>query len=159
MSLRAIDSIHVVPLLAPVSITGATNSDVVGLKAYHAVKFLVSCGTLAVDLTITVTKSPKTAAAGTAIAFKYRETAAVGTDTMGAWDDALSSGHVLTGTTDNGITTEILVDGAELTPVATVEQPYVFVTLTPASGSACLVGVVAVLEPRYAQAVPPSAVI
>jgi hypothetical protein len=156
--MKAIDSVHVVPLLAPVSITGATNSDVVGLKKYHAGKFVVACGALAVDLTITVSKSTSTTASGTAIAFKYRETSAVGTDVVGAWADALSSGHVLTGTTDNGITTEILIDGADLTPVSGTEYPYVFVTLTPASGSACVVGVCAILEPRYAQAVPPSSV-
>lgn len=152
--MRAIDSIHVVPILAPVSITAATNTDVVGLKKYHAAKFLLPFGALAVDLTITVTESASTAASGTDIAFKYRESSAVGTDVMGAWADALSTGHVMTGTTDNGIMVEVLVDGADLTD----GYPYVFLTLTPASASACLVSAVAVLEPRYAQAVPPSAV-
>jgi hypothetical protein len=157
--MRAIDSIHVVPVLAPVATTAAVQTDVVGLKEYHAVKFLVPLGALAVDLTITVEKcSNTTPSASTAIAFKYRESSAVGTDVMGAWADAESTGHVMTGTTDNGIMVEILVDGAELTPVTTTEYPYVRVVLTPASASACLVSAVAVLEPRYAQAVCPSAV-
>lgn len=156
--MRALDSVHVVPLLAPISKTSAASSDVVQLSKYHAAKFIVMAGALAVDLTITVTKSTSTAASGTDIAFKYRETSAVGTDSMGAWSDALSTGHVLTGTTDNNITTEILVDGADLVPVSGTEYPYVFVTVTPASGSACLVAILAVLEPRYAQAVPPSSV-
>lgn len=157
--MRAIDSIHVVPLLAPVSVTGATNTDVFSLKEYHAAKILVPCGALAVDLTITVLKATSTTGGtSAAIAFKYRESSAVGTDSMGDWSDATTSGMSLTGTTDNGIMVEILVDGAELTPVSGVEYPYLFATLTPASGSACLVSAVAVLEPRYAQAVPPSAV-
>ena len=156
--MRNIDGIHEVPLLAPVSITGATSSDVVGLKKYQSAKLLVMCGALAVDLTITVTKATSTTASGTDIAFKYRETSAVGTDSMGAYADALSTGHVLTGTTDNNITTEILIDGADLAPVSGTEYPYVFVTLTPASSSACLVAVMAILEPRYNQATPPSAV-
>lgn len=156
--MRNIDGIHEVPLLAPVSITSATSSDVVGLKKYQSAKLLVMCGALAVDLTITVTKATSTTASGTDIAFKYRETSAVGTDSMGAYADALSTGHVLTATTDNNITTEILIDGADLAPVSGTEYPYVFVTLTPASASACLVAVMAILEPRYNQATPPSAV-
>jgi len=157
--MKAIDSIHVVPILAPVSITGATNSDVVGLKEYHAAKFLVPVGSLAVDLTVTVLKGTTTVpAASTAIGFRYRKSSAVGTDTMGAWATAETTGVALTGTTDNGKMLEILVESSELTPVSGTEYPYVMLTLTPASGSACLVSAVAVLEPRYAQAVPPSAV-
>ena len=157
--MRSIDSVHVVPILAPVSITSATNTDVVGLKKYHAAKFLVPCGALAVNLTITVLKADDTTPSNeTAIAFRYRKSAAVGTDTMGAWATAESTGVVLTGTTDNGKMVEILVESSELTPVSGTEYPYVMLTLTPASSSACLVSAVAVLEPRYAQAVPPSAV-
>ena len=156
--MRYIDGTHEVPLLAPVSITAATSSDVFGLKEYHAAKILVMAGALAVDLTITVTKATSTTASGTDIGFKYRETSAVGTDSMGAWATAESTGHALTATTDNNITTEILIDSAELAPVSGTEYPYVFVTLTPASASACLVAVVAILEPRYNQATPPSAV-
>lgn len=157
--MKAIDSIHVVPILAPVSITGATNSDVVGLKEYHAAKFLVPVGALAVNLTVTVLKGTTTVpGASSAIAFRYRKSSAVGTDTMGAWATAETTGVALTGTTDNGKMLEILVESSELTPVSGTEYPYVMLTLTPASSSACLVSAVAVLEPRYAQAVPPSAV-
>jgi len=157
--MRAIDSIHVVPILAPVSITGATSTDVVGLKKYHAAKFLVPCGTLAVNLTVTAGKCDDTTPSNsTAIAFRYRVSSAVGTDTMGAWAAAEDTGVVLTASTDNGKMLEILVESSELTPVSTSERPYVRLTLTPASASACLVSAVAVLEPRYAQAVMPSAV-
>jgi len=151
--MKAID--HVVPLTAPVSITGANNSDVVGLKEYHAAKVLVPVGALAVDLTITVEKcSNTTPSVSSAIAFRYRKGAAVGTDLIGSWAWAASTGVVLTGTTDNGKFVEILIESSELPE----GYPYFRVVLTPASGSACLVAVVAVLEPRYAQAVPPSAV-
>ena len=157
--MRSIDSVHVVPILAPVSITSATNTDVVGLKKYHAAKFLVPCGALAVNLTITVLKADDTTPSNeTAIAFRYRKSAAVGTDTMGAWATAESTGVELTASTDNGKMVEILVESSELTPVSTSERPYVRLTLTPASASACLVAAVAVLEPRYAQAVMPSSV-
>lgn len=157
--MRAIDSVHVVPLTAPVSITAAETSDVFSLKEYHAAKILVPCGALAVDLTITVLKcTSTTGGTASAIAFRSRESSAVGTDAMGAWAWNATTGHVLTGTTDNGITVEILVESSELTPVSGVEYPYLKVTMTPASGSACLVACVAILEPRYAQAIPPSAV-
>jgi hypothetical protein len=153
--MKAIDSIHVVPLTAPVSITSANNSDVVGLKEYHAAKILVPVGALAVDLAVTVAEcSDTTPSASTAIAFRYRKSAAVGTDLMGSWAAATSSGVTLTATTDNGKMLEILIEGSELTD----GYPYLRVVLTPASGSACLVAVVAVLEPRYAQAIPVSAV-
>ncbi len=157
--MRYIDGIHVVPVLAPVSVTTATNTDVVGLKEYHAVKFLLPFGALAVNLTITVEKCDDTTPSNaTAIAFKYRKSAAVGTDTMGAYADAEATGLALTGTTDNNKMVEILIDGAQLSDVTTSQRPYVRCVLTPASGSACLVSGVAVLEPRYVQAVPPSAV-
>jgi hypothetical protein len=157
--MKAIDSVHVVPILGPVSITGATNTDVVGLKKYHAAKFLVPVGTLAVNLTVTVLKGTTTVpGASTAIVFRYRLSAAVGTDLMGAWAAATVSGVALTATTDNGKMLEILVESSELTPVTGTEYPFVMLTLTPASASACLVAAIAVLEPRYDQAVPPSAV-
>jgi len=157
--MKAIDSVHVVPILAPVSITAATNTDVVGLKEYHAAKFLVPCGALAVNLTVTVLKGTTTVpGASAAIAFRYRLSSAVGTDTMGAWTAATTTGVALTASTDDGKMLEILVESSELTPVSGTEYPYVMLTLTPASASACLVSAVAVLEPRYAQAVPPSAV-
>ena len=157
--MKAIDSVHVVPLLAPVSITGATNSDVFSLKEYHAAKILVPCGALAVNLAITVLKGTTTVpGASAAIAFRYRTSSAVGTDTMGAWAWATTTGVTLTASTDNGKMVEILVESSELTPVSGTEYPYVMVTLTPASSSACLVAVAAVLEPRYGQAVNVSAV-
>lgn len=157
--MKSIDNIHVVPILAPVSITSATNTDVVGLKKYHAAKFLVPCGALAVNLTVTVLKGTTTVpAASAAIGFRYRKSAAVGTDTIGAWATATTAGVELTSSTDNGKMLEILVESSELTPVTGTEYPYVMLTLTPASASACLVSAVAVLEPRYIQAVPPSAV-
>ncbi|HUT77874.1 MAG TPA: hypothetical protein VM285_09325, partial [Polyangia bacterium] len=58
--MKAIDSIHAVPVLAPVSTTAAVQTDVVGLKKYHAAKFLILLGALAVDLTITVEKCDNT---------------------------------------------------------------------------------------------------
>ena len=158
--MRSIDNIHVVPVLAPVDINDtATTTDVVGLKEYHAVKFLVSIGNLAANLTITVNKcDDNTPTNSTAIAFKYRKSAAVGTDTMGSWASEDTDGLDLLAASDDDKMVEILVDGAELTAVSTSERPYVTVTLTPAGAGAALVGVVAVLEPRYQQAVPPSAV-
>ena len=159
--MKMIDGIHVVPVLAPVSTTAAKTTDVVGLKEYHAVKFLLQVGTLAANVAVTVTKSPNTTASGTDIAFRYRKSATVGTDTMGAWATAAAAGITLDATDstgDEGKMVEILIDGTELSPVSGVEQPYVFATMTPAAASACLVSAIAVLEPRYQQAVNPSAV-
>jgi len=153
--MKNIDSVHVVPLTAPVSITAANQSDVVGLKEYHAVKLLVPVGALAVNLTITVEECDDTTPSNsTAIAFRYRKASAVGTDSMGSWASAESTGLALTATTDNNKLVEILIEGAELSD----GYPYVRVVLTPASASACLVSAQALLSPRYAQAVPPSAV-
>ncbi len=153
--MRAIDLIHAVPVLEPQSTTSALETDVVGLKEYHSIKFLVMVGAIAADVTITVEECDDTTpTSDTAIAFKYRKSAAIGTDTMGSWATAEDTGVVLDDASDDDKMVEILVDGAELS----ADRPYVRVVLTPGGASACLVAVVAVLEPRYAQAVNPSAV-
>lgn len=157
--MKAIDSIHVVPLTAPVSITAANSSDVFNMGKSQGAKIIVSVGALAVDLTITVLKGTNTTpSASAAIPFRYRKSAAVGTDTMGAWAAAETTGVALTGTTDNGKVVEILLESSEFTPVSGTEYPYGQVVLTPASSSACLVAVTGIFEPRYDQAVPPSQV-
>lgn len=153
--MKNIDAVHVVPALAPVSTTAAVQTDVIGLKEYHAVKFLIPVGALAVNLTITIEECDDTTPSNsTAIAFSYKKTSAVGTDTIGALTASASTGLLLTGTTDNNKVVEIQIDGSDLS----AGYPYVRAVLTPASASACLVSAVAVLEPRYIQAVPPSAV-
>ena len=157
--MRTLDNIHAVPLTGPISVTGATNCDTFNMGKSQGARIFVMAGTLAVNLVITVLKGTTAAlGASAAIAFRYRETAAVGTDTMGAWQTATTAGMTLTGTTDNNITVEILLESAEFTPVSGTEYPYGVVTMTPGSSSACLIAVIGIFAPRYAQAVPPSQV-
>ena len=145
---------HIVPVLAPVSTTAAVTTDVVGLKEYEEIEFVVAVGALAVNLTVKLTESTSTTASGTDVAGKYRLSSAVGTDSMGAVTTLASTGVVLTASTDNNKMLLIDVDPATLTD----GYPYVFLTLTPASASACLVSAVALLKPRYPKAVQISAV-
>lgn len=147
---------HIVPVLAPVEVsTGTTNTDVVGLKEYEEIEFLISFGAITGDeVVVSLVESTNTTASGTDVAGKYRLSSAVGTDTMGAVTTLASTGVTLTADDDNKMLL-ITVDPATLTD----GYPYVFVEIDPGSSmSSMLISGVALLKPRYPQAVQISAV-
>lgn len=154
---RYLDENHVVPVLAPVdTASSAVQTDIVGLKEYHQVRFLVQFGVITGDsVVVTVEECDDTTPTNnTAIAFSYRLSSAVGTDSLGDRATATTSGYTVTAS-DDGKMLIIDVDSAQLSS----GYPYVRVVATPGgSMSVCLLNAVAVLRPRYAQASPPSAV-
>jgi hypothetical protein len=149
--------IHVVPALEPQDITSTTTySDIIGLKEYFGVEFLVYFGNIAGDtIAMTVEECDDISASNTtAIAFSYRESSATGTDSMGARADATTSGVTVAATDDDKVFL-VDVDASELSD----GYPYVRVKLDPGgSASAVLIGVIALLLPRYPQASQLSAV-
>jgi len=149
--------VHVVPLLAPVDIAGvATSSDIIGMKEYLSIQFLVEFGVITGDVvTLTVLECDDTSASSsTAIAYKYRKTSAVGTDLTGALTDIAATGLAVAAD-DDGKAILIDVDPAALTD----GYPYLMVTATPGgSATVCLIAIQAILRPRYPQAVQVSAV-
>jgi hypothetical protein len=97
---------------------------------------------------LTVTASAATAgSSSTALSFKYRLSAAAGTDTLGDLSSAVSS-LALTYTTIGGKVIVIDVDANELT----ADKPYVGITLTDPGSAVAIIGIVALLKPRYMQA-------
>jgi len=143
---------HIVPITAPVQKTATFVTPHVAMKKFESVQFIVSFGAIATDgFTLTVTASAVTAgSSATALAFKYRLSAAGGTDTMGdltavAADSSLDCVH--DGAFDNACVI-IDVDAAELT----ADKPYVGLTFTDPGSADAVIGVVALLKPRYPQA-------
>jgi hypothetical protein len=142
--------IHVVPLASPVDTAATTvNSDVIGVKEYHAIEFGVMFGTITGDtVVVTVEECDDTVPTNvTAIAFKYRLSSAVGTDSMGAITDATATGVTIAATDDDKL---LLID---VDPRAlTNGRPYLRVVADPgASASAVEIAIFALLKPRYAQ--------
>ena len=151
------ESVHVVPLLAPVDSAATTvNSDVVSLENYHNVQFIIPIGTISGDtIAVTVEECDDfTPSNSTAIAFSYRLSSAVGTDSIGTRTAATTAGVTIAATDDNKV---LIIDVAsdELTD----GYPCVRVVLDPgANMSVFLVGAVAIMRPRYPQAAQISAV-
>ena len=150
----------IVGCYAPKDINGgAVNGDVVGLKEYNHVTFLVYVGNLAGNITLTVEKCddivPTTA---TAIAFNYRKASAGAVDSSeldGALTAALAAGITLAAASDDNKIIAIELDAID---IAAPTTPYVRVALSnPAAAG--LVAVVAILsEGRYLKDVPVSAI-
>jgi hypothetical protein len=138
---------HPIPLIAPVDTAAVTlNSDVIDAGEAIAIAFQVHLGVITGDdLVITVEECddivPTTQ---TAIAFKYRKSSAVGTDSLGAVTDSLAAGLTVLAADDNKMI-EIYVDPAALT----ADYPYLRVVVDPgASMSVLLAGITVNILPR-----------
>jgi hypothetical protein len=140
---------HIVPISAPVQRTATFVTPHVALKKFETVQLLVLLGACATDsFTLTVTASADNAGGTpTALSFKYRVTAAAGTDTLGDLSAAVTS-LVLTHSTYGGKVVVIEVDANELTDA----KPYVGLTFTDPTNADAVIGVVASMKPRYPQA-------
>jgi hypothetical protein len=147
----------VIPIIAPVD-TGSTtvNSDVLFLKHFHSAMALISFGAITGDVVaVTVEKcADAVPSASAAIPFKYRKSAAVNADSMGAVTDATVTGVEMSASDDNKCLL-IEVDGSQLND----DYPAFRVVVDPgSSASSVVVSGVAVMEPRYAGDNQPSAV-
>lgn len=138
-----------VGLATPVDTTSTTvNSDVVNAGKCIWIDFLVSFGTITGDtVVVTVEECDDTTPSNsTAIAFKYRKGAAVGTHTDGSITAATTSGVTIAATDDDklltiGVDPDALSDG----------YPYLRVVADPgASASAVEIDILAVAMPKYA---------
>jgi hypothetical protein len=137
----------IIPGLAPVDAAAVTKySDVINMKYLSEVTFLVQFGTITTDsAVITVEKNSSDATGGTAIAFKYQKSSAVGTDNLGDVADAASTGLTITASDDAKFVV-ISVEAADLGD----GYPYVNVCVDPGgSMTVCLVAIIAIGTPRY----------
>jgi hypothetical protein len=149
-----------VPLMAPANIsTTATNTNAVDLARCHRATFIVFGGAItatSADQNVVVTvlaSSVVTSGTGTAIAFNYRVSGAVGTDTWGAVTAATAAGASIVPATLNNAFLLIDVDPANvLNGVTSLDGRYVRLVITPNAGAtSTILGVLCELEPRYAQ--------
>jgi hypothetical protein len=155
-----LEEVHAYPLRAPVAVTNATAILTNGVKMsrigsgqleielmFGAVSATDSTG----DLSVTVVESSAGVSTdGTAVAFSYRLSAAVGSDTLGAIVavDSTSSAAILATDASNAVMF-LYVDPN------VVAKEYIHAVVTPSADSTSyIVGAIARFVPRYAQGTP-----
>lgn len=147
--------IHLVPILTPSQKTSTYIAPHINMKLYEKVEFLVHLQEVAANnFTVTLTQSAVTAgSSSTAIAARYRTTAAAGTDTLGDVTALTTSGLALTTAYS---TLSVIID-VESQDMITADKPYVGLTFTD-SGSGDLTAMIwALCWPKYAEATNASA--
>ena len=156
MTTAILDKLHWIPGLDPVAdaFAGTVSSDVFEVWAEGAMFLLhIGVGTTGTS-TITVEACDDITPTNTqAVPFVYRQTAAAGGDTWGAWTSSALAGYVTTAGSSKVI--QVYVDAAEL-----AEEGYGFVRLTAVESvnDPVLGGIMcALVNPRYA--VQPESVI
>jgi hypothetical protein len=158
---RFLESIKLLPLLVHADIVAtATKSSYVDLNLANWCSFLVDFGAMTSDSTDICTVTVEASTAGSsnateaAIAFKYRLSAAIDTDTMGDVTSATTAGVAVTAVSD-GMLLWIDVDPSAV--AETADRRFLRVVLTPnAEMASCIVGVTAFLDTRYKGANIPS---
>lgn len=142
------------PVLTPADITSTdTNTAVVDLSNAHRCTFLVYTGSITSSSTTApiITLMAATGAAttsATAIAFNYRKSGAIATDTMGDITAATSTGVTVALTDDNKL---FIIDVDPSVVASKTDGRYVYLHIdTAATTTALVVGATAILEPRYA---------
>jgi hypothetical protein len=165
MGIRYAEGLKVLPILAPVADSTSVATSYVDLDTAQWASFLVQFGAMTSDstdtVTITVECSTESDSNATEIQvpFKYRLSAAVDTDTMGAITSAAAAtGAVVTAADDNKLLI-VDVDPASLPSLTGyTDHRFLRLVLTKSAGLATnIIDVIAVLEPRYpGNAIPSS---
>lgn len=151
-------NVHYIPALASIDSTTTVTeamTDAIDIGEATALHFVCNFGAITGDdLVVKAYKDANTTTSGgTAIAFRYKLTSAVGTDTISAWTACASTGLTVTASDDNKV---LIVD---IDPAQCDGYPYVYLGFDPgASMTSFLNGVVAVVVPRYNQSIPASMV-
>ena len=170
MAMKFAEELKTMTLLAPVAIgASVVQSAYVKVNQAHWASFIVPVGafsssndTCTVQLTVECSTANTSNATETAIAFKYRLSAAVGADTWGTITATTSTtGVAIRSETDENCTYLLEVNPSAL-PAALADGMYLRCVFTPgASGAASdvvgVISVIGVLEPRYPGNTIPSA--
>lgn len=155
--IRFAEGLKVLPVLAPVANSTSEGTDYVDLDGSHWITFLVQFGAMTSDSTdtVTVTVECSTAASSNAteiqVPFKYRLSAAVGTDTMGAITAAAAATGAVVDAEDDNKLLIVDVDPAAI-PSLTGYTDHRYLRLWLAKNTELatnIVDVIAVMEPRY----------
>lgn len=152
-------NVHYIPALASIDSTTTVTeamTDAIDIGELTALHFVMNMGAITGDtLVVKAYKDANTttSSGGVAIAFSYKLTSAVGTDSISAWTASASTGLTVTADDDN----KVLI--VNIDPAQCEGYPYVYLGIDPgASMTSFVYGVVAVCVPRYNQSIPPSAV-
>lgn len=151
-------NVHYIPALASIDSTTTVTeamTDAIDIGELTALHFVVNFGAITGDSVVikAYKDANTTTAGGTAIAFSYKLTSAINTDSISAWTANASTGLTLTANDDN----KVLI--VNIDPAQCGEYPYVYLGIDPGASMTSLVyGVVAVCVPRFNQSIPPSAV-
>jgi Tfp pilus assembly protein PilW len=140
--------IHIVPVYFGADKASGVIADFINMKLFHKVEFILGFGTQGTaDYEFQVVASAAQAgSSGSDIDFKYRKTAAAGTDTMGDVT-AVTAGSTVTAAyaTDSTMYWVIDVDSSDLTDA----KPYVGIELTRGSSATAQIQLIALCWPRY----------
>lgn len=157
MSIRFGMKTRPIPVLAPADITETTTpTQFVKLHKSHWITFLLLVGNLAgdsVSITVEASETGVDSDTETALAFQYRKSDAVGTDSLGDVATATAAGISLDPAADDNKLLIIDVDPAAV-QAAAPNAKWVRVNISPNSSSTtnCVVSALAVVEPRYPSA-------
>ncbi len=137
--------IHFVPIRVTTTDTATFSSPCVDMKEYEKVEFIIHFGTVGGTNALTVAQSTGgTMAGSTAIAARYRLSAAAGTDTMGATTALESTGLTLTFGT---YTLKTLIVDVDSSDMINESAPFVGLTFT---GTGSMVNTIfALCWPKY----------
>lgn len=155
--IRFAEHAKIVPILAPIdTATSAVATAYVDLKYVQHASLLVNFGNMTSDSTDTtaITLEASTAASSNAteltVAYQYRVSEAVATDSWGAITNATTDGFSLAASSDDSKAVIIEVDPAAIANLG-ADYRFIRLVITPSAGSAItLVAANAFLEPRYA---------
>ena len=167
--IRFAQKLKVLPILAPVAVAeAAVATQYIDISKAHWATFLINLGAAAttadtdiVTVTVECSTAGSSNATENAVPFQYRLAAKVATDSMGAVTAGTSDGVALDMNNETGESSAVAiieVDPATL-PAKLTDGKYLRLVLTPTGSSSMSVymGVISVLEPRYAGATIPSA--
>jgi hypothetical protein len=154
--IRYAEGLKVLPILGPIAFTtSAIDTEPIDMNENHWATFLCSFGAMTSDSTDTVTvtvmcSSVETSATGNEVAFSYRLSAAVDTDTMGAITAATSDGVAITAEDDDKVLIIDVNPDALAHANSATDGRWVSLKFTPSAEMASgIVGVIAIGENRY----------
>lgn len=166
MSADFLSNGHIVPVLYPVAdaFAGGVDTDVICLRDYRKVGFLITTGAIedaGISNLVTVNACTDAAKTGaTAMAFRSRTLLSSTTvDAWGALTARTSSGYNFAAANPVANAAWYVEVDAEEVSAALANADFVYLTIAETANKTITAGAIAILqEPRYPQAIPPTAI-
>lgn len=158
MGIRFAEGLHVLPVLAPIADTTSVGTDYLLIENAQWITYLVQFGLMTSDSTDTVTVTVQCSSATSSnateisVAFNYRLSAAVGTDTGGTITAATSTGVAVKADVDDSKLLIIDVDPSVIAGTTGFTENHIYNRLWLAGAAGLdtnVISVIAAIEPRY----------